>query len=97
MGEQRRRQLAAVPAAGAGGAYTRAISDRTASRLLERYGLAEGARQVAAQAAAAAQALEQRYRESLDEVAEPPAGATIHVDFRARTITVTPAPSASAD
>lgn len=92
MGQARNRRAAG---AAANGVQTVALSERTTTRLLERYCLAQGARQAAAQAVAAANALEQRYHEALQEVADAPVGAGLHVDFPARTITITPGGSAA--
>lgn len=95
MGQARSRRLRVAEAVETGEPYTIDVSERTATRLLERYCLAQGARQVAEAAVAQANTLARSYEEHLSELADAPAGATLAVDFAERRITVTPAPADS--
>jgi hypothetical protein len=65
-----------------------ALTERQAQRLLERLAQAGGARMVADAAVAAADAADARYREEIATLVDVPDGTTVHVDFKARTITV---------
>lgn len=65
-----------------------ALNDRQWRRVLERWTAWQGGLAVARAAAAATEQLEAAYRNELEAVAELPAGASVHVDFAARTLTI---------
>lgn len=90
-GQARTRRLRVAEAASASDPYVIDVSERTATRLLERYCLAQGARQVAEAAVERANTLARSYDEHLREVADAPPEAALRIDFVARRITVTPA------
>lgn len=93
VGQARQRRNSAPPRAGV---QTIALTERTTSRLLERYCAALGGKAVAEAAIASANALHARFNEEIATVADVPEGAQAHVDFAARVLTITPAGASAA-
>ena len=65
-----------------------ALTEKQAARLLERWMLWQGAQQAAAAAALVAEQARARYQDEVAAVADAPEGASVHVDFAARTLAV---------
>src|SRR5262245_13396235 len=74
--------------AGPEAAQTVALTERQAARLLERYLVWQGAQAAAQAALATAEQARARYADEVAAVADLDAGATAHVDFAARTLTI---------
>lgn len=64
------------------------LTERQAGRLLERWVFWQGTQAAAAAAAAVAQQAEARYRDEVAAASDAAEGASVHVDFAARTLTV---------
>lgn len=65
-----------------------ALTERQATRLLERWTFWRGAEQAALAAAAVAEQARARYEDEVAGLVDVPDGATVHADFAARTLTV---------
>ena len=70
-----------------------ALTERQAQRLLERWAAWQGAQVVAQAALAAAEATKTRYADEVAAVVDVPEGAAVAVDFAAKRLTLTPAPT----